>query len=1217
MLRSKLLLRHACVWTLALLTAACFDKTTETTEAAAEAPASVPSPRLTGAVSRSNTTVLVSFSKPMGASALDVGNYAVAQQNVNSEAGRLNVLSAAFDGTTSTAVMLTTRSQSDVSYRLTVTNMRDAEGNALAPEGGDARTTDFAGTAPRATDLVDTDGDTLSDSEEQRGWSAMILLDSNEGVSWQVSSDPVTADSDSDGLRDDVEKRLNIDPRDSDTDGDELSDYQEVREIFSSAGRQDTDGDGLMDGREFNAFRTSPVHRDTDGDQLADGEEVLLARRNPRAADVPLPAIEIGNVDLRLDVRFTATSAQGTRELETQSVGSTLQQTASKKFSNSDTTAHEVTAKATFEAEYSAKADSPGWNFKGSVEAGYTGTWTSQFTAESSNETQKTVARTFQTDQEVTQNETVQREVRAASIRVPLSIKSLGSIAFTIENLQVTAFLQDPHDPGRLVPIATLVRDASAGVPNRFNLGPLVPERGPFLFTNDQIFPSLVEDLMLDPRGLVFKVSNFDIIDELGRNFAFTSQAIIDRTTPLVIDYGGADADADGEGDTTDRFHVATSGGRPIADTNGDGRIDSGDRRVVFDPQGRTVGITVGEALESIVDLKHFDEDTQPTSSLGAGDIATSFSTRVIDGVRVLWRIRDVSKELGNPLRQWEILTPEGIARRDSDFLGRVIAPQSGITLAHVQDLDDDRIPANWEFIHGCSDRSADTDRDGVNDGDELFRGWTINISGRGTYRTFSSCARADSDRDGLSDAQESTRVADLDTDGDGVADQFGVAAPTDPKRPDTDEDGVSDSEELNGYVIGTRVTFVDADSDCTLLNATSNPPTILCTSDPLDPDSDGDTLKDGDEVTLGTDPTVDDGDRVFDNDADGLSNFDETSGTTVTFRRVSTTRLEDGELVTCTTQVDGIAECDGANEPTSDPEDPDTDNDGIRDDEERELGTHPRRADTDGDGRTDRLELDVATATCNGEPISAETGPLDADGDNDLLSDGAEIAAWTNGSWVIRVVDQTPYVACPNPTQADADLDQLVDGQERELVKAGSPTPTDPNLADTDQDGFPDLREAASTRPTNPLAADQWVEFRYTRIDALADCEGFLDSIGEFFGILALQRGTLSEDVFELRAPPFNFFPMQAGDSVPVNVSRRHVLRPGNSVRAFSREFYECDGSVCFLATPSDDDLAEGDVTFTFTSVASPIESSVTLFAHTCGSEAGLQTTLVVTDLQ
>ena len=93
---------------------------------------------------------------------------------------------------------------------------------------------------------------------------------------------------------------------------------------------------------------------------------------------------------------------------------------------------------------------------------------------------------------------------------------------------------------------------------------------------------------------------------------------------------------------------------------------------------GKTVGITVREALEGIVGLKHFDEDATPTSALSAGDIATSFSTRIVNGVRVLWRVRDVSKELGTPLRQWEVLTPDGIAAHNSNFLERVISPQNG-----------------------------------------------------------------------------------------------------------------------------------------------------------------------------------------------------------------------------------------------------------------------------------------------------------------------------------------------------------------------------------------------------------------------------------------------------------------------------------------------------------------------------------------------------------
>src|SRR5690606_12282815 len=228
----------------------------------------------------------------------------------------------------------------------------------------------------------------------------------------------------------------------------------------------------------------------------------------------------------------------------------------------------------------------------------------------------------------------------------------------SISNVQVTAFVQDARMPQRLVPIATLVHENAPG--GGYNLGPLVPERGPLVFVADQVFPALVEQLMQDPSGLVFKISNFDITDEFGRNFAFTSQEVNDRTATVVLDYGAADSDGDGEGDLTERLKVATSSGRALADENGDGVIDDADR-VVFDANGRQVRSTPAEARGSVRGLTHYDEDDTQTSSLSPVEIQDSYSTRVVGGVNVMWRVRGVSQELGNPRKRWFVLTPEGI----------------------------------------------------------------------------------------------------------------------------------------------------------------------------------------------------------------------------------------------------------------------------------------------------------------------------------------------------------------------------------------------------------------------------------------------------------------------------------------------------------------------------------------------------------------------------
>lgn len=124
------------------------------------------------------------------------------------------------------------------------------------------------------------------------------------------------ADSDGDGLPDDVEKRLGTDPNSADTDGDGLSDAEEVAAttnplLKDSDGdgvpdpADDIDGDGLDTAREIGiatrpyqadsdadhltddrelVSETKPLVADTDGDHLLDGDEVALGS-DPKKAD--------------------------------------------------------------------------------------------------------------------------------------------------------------------------------------------------------------------------------------------------------------------------------------------------------------------------------------------------------------------------------------------------------------------------------------------------------------------------------------------------------------------------------------------------------------------------------------------------------------------------------------------------------------------------------------------------------------------------------------------------------------------------------------------------------------------------------------------------------------------------------------------------------------------------------------------------------------------
>jgi len=1120
-------------------------------------------PRVVGAVSTGNQKLIVSFSQPMNNAATNPANYQVAQVNAaGTNIAGLGVLSATFVGTDRTTIELATISQSEVNYSVTASNMKDLGGTALAPptvSNGvviDPTKAGFLGKPPSSADMMDTDGDGLQDHKEQRGWAVQVTMLNGSVISRWVTSDPFDPDSDGDGLSDAQEANLRFDPRDADGDDDQLNDFQEFNEIFSDGMKQDTDGDSLDDSLEYNFFRSSPVEKDTDGDQILDGTEILLGNRNPRISDLPKPGIEVGTVDLQLDVRFTATSVTGTRTLDSKTVSTTLTQTEGKEFANTDASSNEFATKVGYEQGWSASTGEDGFGAEGkfSVEAGYTGQWTSSFTETSTESTQSEVAKSFQSDVEATQEETVQREVLGASMKVGLSIKSLANIAFTLKNLQVTAFVQDPRQAGKLIPIATLLPDT--GVPNEFTLGPLVPERGPFIFSSDQVFPALVQELMVNPQGLIFKVANYDMTDERSRNFAFSSQEINDRTAPIVIDFGFGDATDAGVGGTTERYRVATSGGRIAVDTNGDGNIDDDDRPVVFNPNtGKAVGITIIDAMENIVGLTKYDELVTPSSTLSQLELEGSYSTKVVNGVERLWRIRTISKELGNPLKSWTVFTSTGIDAT-TNFSDLVLTTENGLTFKFLQDLDNDGIDAAQEYILGSSDSNAlidtpgglpgeqqlkgyDTDLDGLSDAFEFFGRmpnpggpgpdvvWNVEVSGKPSIRAYSSPAREDSDLDGLSDAAEFNRFVLIDDDGDPGTPDISVRFSLNPRNPDTDGDGVSDFDEINGYQINLRFP------------APGTPGVVSRTSDPLNPDTDGDTLPDGDEKTLGTDPRVDDADKVLDDDGDRLVNFLEDDGYNVTTFGVSTTADVQGTSTTVAV--------------TSAKNDPDSDDDGLNDKEERTLGTNPRAADTDGDGVND---IDETTFVVNGDGTRTFTllyNPLDADTDNDKRSESAEL----NTPILVSVVGATPYEVFSDPTKKDVDNDGLFDGDE---LAAG----TDPTKFDTDGDnpGIGDKRE--TQLGTNPLKRDQKVTFTVTQIQLTGgeaeDGEpGSSDDL-EVYGSINLGITGSLETIFTLNKDTHVF---SVGTFYTINVSRSFILSEGASLTLQNSGLYDEDPGI------------------------------------------------------
>lgn len=191
----------------------------------------------------------------------------------------------------------------------------------------------------------------------------------------------------------------------------------------------------------------------------------------------------------------------------------------------------------------------------------------------------------------------------------------------------------------------------------------------------------------------------------------------------------------------------------------------------------------------------------------------------------------------------------------------------------------------------------------------------------------------------------------------------------------------------------------------------------------------------------------------------------------------------------------DGLSNIQEEDEVFTNPNDPDTDGDGIPDGAEffggnpadpRSNPTNPLVADTDADGLCDGDGTDSATGVrvsgcALGEDVNNdglldpnETNPNNADTDGDLLADGLEVlqgnygaegAAGTVDADAGRAGRQT------NPLDRDTDDDGLDDGVE-DVNKDGAFNPnlneTDPTDADTDDGGESDGSERGNGR--NPV---------------------------------------------------------------------------------------------------------------------------------------------------
>jgi hypothetical protein len=844
---------------------------------------------------------------------------------------------------------------------------------------------------PSPTD-PDTDGDGLDDGQEDKD---------GDGVVDPGETNPNDPDTDDDGLSDGEENipgddGVVTDPTDKDTDDDGILDGADdhptvpappgtsvedrdgdgvPNQVDTDPNSADDDNDGLLDGQEdkngnglVDEGETDPRNADTDADDLPDGLERFLKKTSPTDPDTDKDGLNDGQEDKNRDGKVGDDESDPTLA-DTDGDGLTdgREKAHGTNPRNKDTDndglrdGQEVTLGT---APLKRDTDGDGLTDGEEVAAG-------------SNPRLADAGADPDADGLVNRDE--------------VSLRTRADMADTDADGLLDSV--DPYPTDRFRPGPMTGDTDGDGVPDGVDPNPLHPDAdrdGVLDGREDKDKDGFVDPGETDPTvadtdgdGLSDGVEdqNRDGVvgdDETNPTLADTDgDTLLDGVDAFPLDPTKPGASPD------DRDHDGVPNGVDLApddaDADDDGLLDGQEDRDhdgVLD-EGETDPLQADSDNDG---LRDGEEDKNGNGVVDAGEtnplLADTDRDTVLDGVD--------SEPLDASIPGPGGGGPGG-SGPDSDGDG---VPNTKDAFPNDSDADDDGL------LDGQEDRNkngvvdagetdpvvADTDHDGLIDGAE-----DKNKNGKQDSNETSPLL-ADTDGDGMLDPVDPEPLVKGtppagDLDGDGLPN----GVDPDPTKPDSDGDGLLDSQEDRN-----KNGIVDVDE-----------------TDPRKRDTDGDGLTDGyeDRNLNGRVDTGETDPRKPDTDGDGVLDGEDAKPRDPTYSR--------------DTDNDGVP----------DELDADDDGDGLSDAEEREAGTdgfvtNPLLADTDGDGvgdREDTAPLDrdadkdglidgAEDRNKNGRVDAGETNPREPDTDHDGLNDGVEVARGTDPlSRTLTVTGVTP----------------------------------------------------------------------------------------------------------------------------------------------------------------------------------------------------------------
>ena len=491
----------------------------------------------------------------------------------------------------------------------------------------------------------------------------------------------------------------------------------------------DTDGDGLTNCEETDLYGTSPNLADTDGDGFSDYEEIVdfgfeatvnNFKFNPLIADTPKIGITITS-NPNIDLNYTDTNGTQHTTGTTRTVTDASTLIGSYNTTNGHKVENTNTAGGTLGVDGKG-APSAALNYQ------YTNVTTREYGA-SWTQTKIDDNRTVVTsvDQVVIDNSV---STNSGSLSYTIQVKNEGHIAFTLNNLLLSAVAADAQSSGLFEPVGNLQLQTTYSSYPTTTLGPGT-STADLVYSKDDLDLGTTLRLLKDSEGLVTQVAAYELLDADGRSFSHLETDIFARTAMVLIDYLPTGAKPQ------ESFLVSTNA----------------------DPSQS--GVSAASAMQDILKIPY---------TTASGTLTGVRATAASASLNSSWVVVHVTDDGVTKTAT----TYGGVTAYDFDAL--TLHSGDVLHLVYLEDADGDGLGAREEVLNRTNPTLADTDGDTLSDLTEV-RGWQITIDGT-LVDVHSNPTRIDTDGDTINDDLEKTNTTptdprDTDTDGDRLTDNI------------------------------------------------------------------------------------------------------------------------------------------------------------------------------------------------------------------------------------------------------------------------------------------------------------------------------------------------------------------------------------------------------------------------------------------------------------